>query len=339
MSVTGPRGFRAAGVTAGLKASGTPDVALVVNDGPAFTAAGVFTPNRFAAAPVLWSRQVLKTGELRAVVLNAGGANACTGAPGFADTHETAEHLADHLHCGAGEVAVCSTGLIGVRLPMDKLLPGVTDAVAALSADGGPDAARAIMTTDSVPKTAAWTAPDGSWSVGGMAKGAGMLAPALATMLVVVTTDATADAGSLDNALRAASATTFERVDSDGCQSTNDTVLLLASGASGVHPSDADLAVAVAAVCGDLARQLVADAEGASKDIAVEVSAAASEEDALEVARAIARSNLFKCAIHGEDANWGRVLAAVGTTAATYDPDAGGRLHQRCDRLPGRRGR
>jgi len=319
VSVTHSKGFRASGLVAGLKVSGRPDLALVVNDGPLDVAAGVFTSNRVKAAPVLWSEQVLKTGRLHAVVLNSGGANACTGAPGFQDTHATAEAVAAACGTGAGSVAVCSTGLIGVRLPMDVLLPGVDKAAAALSEAGGVDAAEAICTTDTVRKTATYDGP--GFAVGGMAKGAGMLAPALATMLVVVTTDAVADSATLDAVLREATRTTFDRVDSDGCMSTNDTVLLLASGASGTTPALADLQAAVTAVCADLARQLVADAEGASKDVAVEVVNAASELDALEVARAVARNNLLKCALHGNDPNWGRVLAAVGTTAAAFDPD------------------
>jgi glutamate N-acetyltransferase/amino-acid N-acetyltransferase len=319
MTVTTPKGFRAAGITAGLKASGSPDLALVVNDGPLDAAAGVFTRNRVKAAPVVWSEQVLRGGRVQAVVLNSGGANACTGPAGFQDTHATAERVAAALDTGAARVAVCSTGLIGTRLPMDLLLKGVDDAATALETSGGVAAAEAIRTTDSVAKTASYDG-DG-FSVGGMAKGAGMLAPSLATMLVVVTTDAVADSAALDEALRAATHTTFDRVDSDGCMSTNDTVLLLASGASGVAPSAADLQQAVTAVCADLARQLIADAEGASKEVAVEVTGAASEEDALEVARSIARNNLLKCALHGNDPNWGRVLAAVGTTSAAFDPD------------------
>ena len=319
MSVTAAAGFRAAGVTAGLKASGTPDVALVVNDGPLQAAAGVFTGNRVQAAPVVWSRQVLAGGRVQAVVLNSGGANACTGPDGFADTHATAEAVAGALGTGAARVAVCSTGLIGERLPMDRLLPGVREAAEALSADGGPAAAEAIRTTDTVAKTA--VRAGAGWTVGGMAKGAAMLAPALATMLAVVTTDAEAEPDVLDRVLRAATATSFDRVDTDGCMSTNDTVLLLASGASGVRAEEAELQAAVTAVCADLARQMVADAEGASKDIAVEVVGAASVADALEVARAVGRSNLLKCALHGEDPNWGRALAAVGTTRAAFEPD------------------
>jgi glutamate N-acetyltransferase/amino-acid N-acetyltransferase len=318
VSVTAAQGFRAAGVAAGLKASGAPDLALVVNDGPSTAAAGVFTRNRVKAPPVLWSQQVISGGQVTAVVLNSGGANACTGPGGFQDTHATAEKVADTLGHHAAEVAVCSTGLIGERLPMDRLLPGVDAAVAALNSSGGDAAADAIRTTDTVAKQA--TRADNGFTVGGMAKGAGMLAPSLATMLVVLTTDARLDAPTLDRALRAATRTTFDRVDSDGCMSTNDTVLLLASGAGGTTPPYDAFAATLTAVCADLARQLVADGEGASKDIAVEVVGAASEDDAVEVARAVARSNLLKCAIAGEDPNWGRVLAAVGTTSAAFDP-------------------
>lgn len=324
MSVTAAAGFRAAGVTAGIKASGRPDVAVVVNDGPLAVAAGAFTANRFAAAPVLWSRQVVADGEVRAVILNSGGANACTGPEGFADTHHTAEHVAEALsnagfEVGAGDIAVCSTGLIGERLPMEKLLAGVDTAVAQLSDEGGPAAAVSIMTTDTVPKVASVTT--GGYTVGGMAKGAGMLAPALATMLVVVTTDAVIDADLADSALRIATSLTFDRIDSDGCMSTNDTVLLLASGASGAAPDPASFTDAVTEVCADLARQLIGDAEGASKDIDIAVVHAVSEADALEAARAVSRSNLLKCAIHGEDPNWGRILSAVGTSSAAFEPD------------------
>ncbi len=324
MTVTSPQGFRAAGVTAGIKASGKPDLALVVSDGPLDVAAGVFTGNRFKAAPVLWSEQVVRDGALRAVVLNSGGANACTGPAGFADTHHTAEKAAAVLtaagdEIGPGEVAVCSTGLIGERLPMDVLLAGVEALVPVLSVDGGTDAAVAIMTTDTVPKTAA-ASRDGV-TVGGMAKGAGMLAPALATMLVVLTTDAVTDAATADRVLRRATSLTFDRIDSDGCMSTNDTVLLLASGASDIAPDEDVLQDLVTQVCLDLARQLIGDAEGASKEIEIAVSSAATEADALEVARAISRSNLLKCAIHGEDPNWGRILSAAGTTAAAFEPD------------------
>ena len=319
MSVTAARGFRASGVAAGLKSSGLLDVALVVNDGPRTAGVGVFTANRVKAAPVLWSQQVLAAGQVEAVLLNSGGANACTGPEGFADTHRSAEAVATGLGTGAARVAVCSTGLIGVRLPMARLLPGIDAAVAALSPDGGTAAAEAIRTTDTFAKTA--LAPAAGWSVGGMAKGAAMLAPALATMLAVVVTDAVADAETLDEVLRVATARTFDRVDTDGCMSTNDTVLLLASGASGVTPSRAELQSAVSAVCHELAQQMVRDAEGASKDIEVTVTGGATVEDALEAARAVGRSNLLKCALHGNDPNWGRVLAAVGTTAAAFEPD------------------
>ncbi|MFF4602361.1 bifunctional glutamate N-acetyltransferase/amino-acid acetyltransferase ArgJ [Streptomyces sp. NPDC001339] len=319
MTVTAAKGFTAAGIAAGIKDSGAPDLALVVNTGPRRAAAGVFTSNRVKAAPVLWSQQVLKSGELTAVVLNSGGANACTGPQGFQDTHATAEKAAEVLDIGAGDVAVASTGLIGVTLPMDKLLPGVERAAEALSEHGGEKAAIAIKTTDTVHKTAVVT-KDG-WTVGGMAKGAGMLAPGLATMLVVLTTDADMDAATLDRALRDATRLTFDRVDSDGCMSTNDTVLLLASGASRLTPGYGEFAAAVRDVCDDLARQLIGDAEGASKDIRIEVINAASEDDAVEVGRSIARNNLLKCALHGEDPNWGRVLSAIGTTRAAFEPD------------------
>ncbi|MEU9854150.1 bifunctional glutamate N-acetyltransferase/amino-acid acetyltransferase ArgJ [Streptomyces sp. NPDC047974] len=324
MSVTAAQGFTAAGIAAGIKQNGNPDLALVVNTGPRRAAAGVFTSNRVKAAPVVWSQQVLADGELTAVVLNSGGANACTGPQGFQDTHATAEKVAEVLsgqgtEVGAGEVAVASTGLIGVLLPMDKLRPGVEKAAAELSAHGGEKAAIAIKTTDTVHKTAV-VSKDG-WTVGGMAKGAGMLAPGLATMLVVLTTDADVDAKGLDAALRTATRLTFDRVDSDGCMSTNDTVLLLASGASGATPAQDDFAEAVREVCADLARQLIGDAEGASKDIRIEVVNAATEDDAVEVGRSIARNNLLKCAIHGEDPNWGRVLSAIGTTSAAFEPD------------------
>lgn len=321
MSVTSPPGFRAAGVAAGLKPSGSRDVAVVINDGPSAAAAGVFTANRVKAAPVLWSEQVLAGGHVRAVVLNSGGANACTGPAGFADTHQTAEHAAGLLGIGAGEVAVCSTGLIGERLPIAKLLAGVTAAVGAAAADpqGGQAAADAIRTTDTVPKTT--TVAGAGYQIGGMGKGAAMLAPALATMLVVLTTDADLPPATLDGALREAVRTTFDRLDSDGCMSTNDTVLLLASGASGTVPDPAEFSANLTVACADLANQLQGDAEGASKSITIEVTSAASEADAVEVGRAVARSNLLKCAIAGEDPNWGRVLAAVGTTAAAFEPE------------------
>lgn len=322
MSVTAPQGFRAAGVTAGLKASGRPDLALVVNDGPEHVGAAVFTTNRVVGHPVTWSRQVVADHVVHAVVLNSGGANVCTGPPGFADTHRTAERVAAALDVSAGDVVVCSTGLIGERLPIEALLAGVDVASAALATDGGRDAATAIMTTDTVTKEA--VAAREGWSVGGMAKGAGMLAPALATMLVVLTTDAVVDPADADAALRAATRTTFDRVDSDGCMSTSDTVLLMASGASGV-PADRDaLTDALTQVCGSLARQLVADAEGASHDIAVRVHGAHSEDAAVAVARAVTRSNLLKAAIFGNDPNWGRVLAQVGTVpveVAAFDAD------------------
>jgi glutamate N-acetyltransferase / amino-acid N-acetyltransferase len=319
MSVTSAAGFRAAGVTAGLKESGQRDLALVVNDGPSFAAAGVFTSNRVKAAPVLWTEQVINGGLVRAVVLNSGGANACTGPGGFADTHHTAERLAKLLAVSAGEVAVCSTGLIGERLPMDKLLPALDTAAAAVSADGGPAAADAIRTTDTVPKMG--QVPGTGYRIGGMGKGAAMLAPGLATMLVVLTTDVDLPAGELDRALRHATAVTFDRLDTDGCMSTNDTVLLLASGASGVRPDPGEFAALLTECCADLARQMQADAEGASKAIAIEVTGAASEDDAVTVGRAVARSSLVKCAIAGEDPNWGRILSAVGTTAAVFEPD------------------
>jgi glutamate N-acetyltransferase/amino-acid N-acetyltransferase len=320
MSVTEAAGFEAAGVAAGIKASGKRDVALVLNVGPLDVAAAVFTSNRVKAAPVLWSQQVLKDGRLKAVVLNSGGANACTGPEGFADTHHTAEHVAAALNIGAGEVAVCSTGLIGERLPMDLLIAGVSDAAGHLAADGGTSAAEAICTTDTVIKQETFTHSDG-WSVGGMAKGAGMLAPGLATMLVVLTTDAVIDSTRADAALRAATGRTFDRLDSDGCMSTNDTVLLMASGASGITPDPADFQTALDQVCKYLAWKLLADAEGATKEITIDVAGAATEQDAVEVGRSIARNNLLKCALFGNDPNWGRVLAAIGTTKAAFEPD------------------
>jgi glutamate N-acetyltransferase / amino-acid N-acetyltransferase len=326
MSVTAPLGFRAAGVTAGLKESGQPDVALVLNDGPSRAAAAVFTANRVQAAPVIWTRQVVSGGRVRAVVLNSGGANACTGPAGFQDTHATAEHLAAAIgalsaeEVGAGEIAVCSTGLIGERLPMDKLLPGVGTAVAAASRAGGLAAADAIRTTDTVVKIA-FRRGGGGYTVGGMAKGAGMLAPALATMLCVLTTDADLGPAELDAALRSATGQTFDRLDTDGCMSTNDTVLLLASAASGLRPEAGEFTRTLTEVCADLARQLQLDAEGAAKMITIEVVGAASEADAVTAGRAVARNNLLKCAIGGEDPNWGRVLAAVGTTDAVFEPD------------------
>ncbi|GAA4531090.1 bifunctional glutamate N-acetyltransferase/amino-acid acetyltransferase ArgJ [Nonomuraea ferruginea] len=319
MSVTAPLGFRATGVAAGIKSGGARDLALVVNDGPSRAAAGVFTANRVKAAPVLWSQQVLRGGRLRAVVLNSGGANACTGPEGFQDTHATAEKAAALLDDSAGEIAVCSTGLIGERLPMDAVLSGVEQAAAKLSRDGGLNAADAIRTTDTVSKIS--FKRGAGYMVGGMAKGAGMLAPALATMLCVITTDAELTAEELGSVLGRATSTTFDRLDTDGCMSTNDTVLLLSSGAAGVRPDLAEFEQKVTEVCADLARQLLVDAEGASKAISIEVVGAASEDDAVKVGRAVARSNLLKCAIHGEDPNWGRVLSAVGTTDAEFEPE------------------
>ncbi len=319
MSVTSPAGFLAAGITAGIKQSGQPDLAVVINDGPSDAAAGVFTANRVKAAPVLWTQQVIRGGRVRAAVLNSGGANACTGPDGFADTHDTAERLAKALSASAGEIAVCSTGLIGARLPMDRLLPGVVAAVAAASPSGGAAAADAIRTTDTVPKTC--RVGGAGYAIGGMAKGAAMLAPALATMLAVLTTDADLPAAQLDAALREAVAVTFDRLDTDGCMSTNDTVLLLASGASGVRPEPGDFAARLTQGCAGLARQMQLDAEGAGKAIDIEVTGAASEGDAVTVGRAVARCSLLRCAIAGEDPNWGRVLAAVGTTDAAFEPD------------------
>lgn len=324
MSVTAARGFRAAGVAAGLKSTGAPDVALVVSDGPLDVAAAVFTSNRVQAAPVQWSRQAVADGRARAVILNSGGANACTGPEGFADSHRTAEHVADALELSAQDVLVCSTGLIGVRLPMDSLLAGADAARAALADTeaAGLEAAQAIMTTDTVHKTAETTLPSGA-VVGGMAKGAGMLAPQLATMLVVITTDAVVDAATADAALRGATATTFDRVDSDACMSTNDTVILLASGASGIEVGPEELAEGVREVSATLALALVADAEGASHDVHVVVTSATSEDAALAVAREIARANLVKAAIFGNDPNWGRIVAAAGCVpeaVAPFDP-------------------
>ncbi|MDN4479407.1 bifunctional glutamate N-acetyltransferase/amino-acid acetyltransferase ArgJ [Demequina muriae] len=326
MSVTAAQGFVASGVVAGIKSTGAKDVSVVVNEGPSKVAAGVFTTNRIEAAPVTWSREVVSDGRADAVILNSGGANACTGPEGFADTHRTAEHVAHALsqtgrEVGAGDVAVCSTGLIGLRLPMDTLLAGADAAITGLSHDGGDAAAEAIMTTDSKPKTA--VAGRDGWTVGGMAKGAGMLAPGMATMLCVVTTDAGIDAATAKAALASAVARTLNRVDSDGCMSTNDTVLLMASGASGQTPDPSQFEAALTEVLASLSRQLVADAEGASHDIAVTVVNATTEHAAEEVARAITRSNLFKAAIFGNDPNWGRVISAAGTVpeeVAPFDP-------------------
>ena len=325
--ITAPAGFRAAGIAAGIKASGALDLALVFNEGPDHAAAAVFTRNQVKAAPVLWTRQVLTDGQLRAVVLNSGGANACTGPAGFQDTHATAEGLAAALsewgtETGAIDVAVCSTGLIGDRLPMDKVLAGVVQLVHDMAGGitGGEEAARAIMTTDTVPKQVALHHP-GNWTVGGMAKGAGMLAPSLATMLCVLTTDAVAEASALEQALRRATARTFDRLDIDGSCSTNDTVLLLASGATEITPSQADLDDTVLRVCDDLCAQLQADAEGVTKRVTITVTGAATEDDAVIAARVIARDSLVKTALFGSDPNWGRVLAAVGMAPVQLDPD------------------
>ncbi len=320
MSVTTAKGFTAAGVTAGIKASGRADFALVVNNGPEAHAAAVFTSNAFKAAPVLWSRDAVADGRLAAVVLNSGGANACTGAAGLEDARQMAEWTAESVGCDITDVAVCSTGLIGVRLPMDKVLAGIELASQDLSDEGGPAAAEAIMTTDTVSKEADYHSPH-NWAIGGMAKGAGMLAPALATMLVVITTDAVVPSDQLETALKIATGFTFDRTDADGCMSTNDTVIVLSSGASGVTADVDEFTEALTGVCHSLAMQLLADAEGASHDIEVTVDGAASEADALAVARAIARSNLFKCAVFGNDPNWGRVLASAGTVEAEFDPD------------------
>ncbi len=325
--VTAPEGFRATGISAGIKASGNLDLALVFNEGPDYGAAGVFTRNQVKAAPVQWSQQVLTTGRLRAVILNSGGANACTGPGGFQDTHATAEAVAAALsewgtETGAIEVAVCSTGLIGDRLPMDKVLAGVTEIVHEMAGGltGGDEAARAIMTTDTVPKQVALHHRN-NWTVGAMAKGAGMLAPSLATMLVVITTDAVADSAALDTALRRATALTFDRLDVDGSCSTNDTVLLLASGASAITPSQDELDGAIRAVCDDLCAQLQADAEGVTKRVTITVTGARTEDDAVVCARAIARDSLVKTALFGSDPNWGRVLAAVGIAPVALEPD------------------
>ncbi|MGH3446124.1 MAG: bifunctional glutamate N-acetyltransferase/amino-acid acetyltransferase ArgJ [Nocardioidaceae bacterium] len=318
MSVTHPRGFSAAGVEAGLKSSGGKDFAVIVNEGPSSTAAAVWTSNRCKANPVLWSEQALTDGHARALVVNSGGANCYTGTAGFQNTHATADTTAELLDISAADVIVCSTGLIGMLNDREALLSGVTAAVGDLSAEGGPAAAEAIMTTDSHAKTAV-VVRDG-WSLGGIAKGAGMLAPGLATMLVFLTTDADVDPGTTDQALRAATSVTFDRLDSDGCMSTNDAVVLMASGASGVAPAYDDFADAVRELCHELAQQLLRDAEGADHDIAITVVHAATEPDAVEVARSVARSNLFKCAVFGKDPNWGRILASVGTTTAAFDP-------------------
>ncbi|WP_127472562.1 bifunctional glutamate N-acetyltransferase/amino-acid acetyltransferase ArgJ [Microbacterium sulfonylureivorans] len=320
MSVTAPQGFEAAGVAVGLKSTGKPDVAVVVNRGPLKVGAAVFTSNRAKANPIIWSQQVVQDGVVEAIVLNSGGANCFTGSFGFQTTHQTAEKAAELLGIGAGDVLVCSTGLIGTgdEVFRAKVLAGTEQGIAGLSADGGEAASLAIMTTDSMPKRS--IASRDGWSIGGMAKGAGMLAPGLATMLVVITTDAVLDAAQADAALRAATARTFDRLDSDGCMSTNDQVTLMVSGASGIAPDPEEFAAALAEVSQDLAKQLQGDAEGASHDITIEVRNAQSEADAVEVGRSVARNNLFKAAIFGNDPNWGRVLAAIGTTGAAFDP-------------------
>ncbi|WP_424296907.1 bifunctional glutamate N-acetyltransferase/amino-acid acetyltransferase ArgJ [Gordonia sp. (in: high G+C Gram-positive bacteria)] len=325
--VTAPLGFRAAGLAAGIKANGNPDLALVFNEGPDLGAAGVFTRNQVKAAPVLWTQQVIQSRALRAVILNSGGANACTGPEGFQDSHATAEAVATDLsnwgtETGAVEVAVCSTGLIGERLPMDKVRAGVTEIVHEMAGgiEGGTDAAYAIMTTDTIPKQVALH-HTGGWNVGGMAKGAGMMAPSLATMLVVLTTDAKVSAEALDTALRRATARTFDRLDIDGSISTNDTVLLMSSGASQIEVPQEELDAAVFAVCDDLAGQLQSDAEGVTKRIEITITGAVTEDDALEIARGVGRDSLVKTALFGSDPNWGRVLAAIGASRVRINPD------------------
>jgi glutamate N-acetyltransferase/amino-acid N-acetyltransferase len=314
-----PRGFRGSAVTAGLKASGKSDLALIVNEGRARSAAGVFTKNRIKAAPVVWSQQVVRDGSVDAVLLNSGGANACTGAEGFSDTHRCAELVAERLSISSSDVAICSTGLIGERLPMELMENGITEAIRGFSDSDVESVAHAIMTTDSVAKLASFQGP--GWSIVGIAKGAGMLAPSLATMLVVVMTDAKIPSDEADPILREATYRTFERIDSDGCMSTNDTVLLLASGESDSEVSMEHFTQALIKVCDQLARGLIADAEGHTKIIEIQVVEADSESDAIEVGRAIARNNLVKCAINGQDPNWGRILAAIGTTNARFDPN------------------
>jgi glutamate N-acetyltransferase / amino-acid N-acetyltransferase len=318
VSVTAAQGFVATGLPIGLKNSGGKDLAIVQNVGPLKAAAVVFTSNRAKANPILWSQQVIADGIVEAIILNSGGANCYTGSAGFQVTHATAEALGAKLGVSSGDVLVCSTGLIGDQLPLDKILAGIEEAE--LSATGGESASEAILTTDSHAKRTIVTR-DG-WTIGGMAKGAGMLAPGLATMLVVITTDAVVDAAQLDTSLRAATRVTFDRLDSDGCMSTNDQVTLLASGSSGVAPAPDDFTAAVTQVCDELAQLLQEDAEGASHDIVIETVGAETEEDAVEVGRSVARNNLFKAAVFGNDPNWGRVLAAIGTTAAPFDPYA-----------------
>jgi glutamate N-acetyltransferase/amino-acid N-acetyltransferase len=319
MSVTAAKGFLASGVSAGLKSSGKKDVALIVNQGPKFDAAAVFTSNKVKAAPVIWTQEVIKNKQLKAVVLNSGGANACTGPDGFADTHKSAEYVAELLSIGAIEVGVCSTGLIGNRLDMPKLIKGIEQAHQHLKNDGGDDAAEAIITTDSHKKTA--KLENQGWNIGAIIKGAGMLAPDMATMLCVITTDA--DISDLDHQLILQSATdkTLNRIDSDGCTSTNDTVILMSSGASGIKPSKGDFEKQLHLLMSDLASLLINDAEGATKVITIDVINAKSESDAVNVGRSIARNNLLKCAMFGEDPNWGRILAAVGTAEATLNSD------------------
>jgi glutamate N-acetyltransferase/amino-acid N-acetyltransferase len=318
VTVTAPAGFEAAGIAAGIKRSGALDLAVIVNRGPSNAGAAVFTSNRAKANPILWSEQVIDDGRVAAIVLNSGGANCFTGPEGFQVTHRTAEAVGSALGVSSGDVLVCSTGLIGEQLDAEVLEEGVLSAAARLSTEGGDDAARAIMTTDTRPKTVV-VEGDG-WRIGGIAKGAGMLAPGLATMLVVLTTDADVPADALDAALRSATRTTFDRLDSDGCMSTNDQVTLMASGASGIAPDSDAFTAALTEACRSLALQLQADAEGASHDIAIEVVGAVTEDDAVEVGRSVARNNLFKAAIFGNDPNWGRVLAAIGTTKAPFDP-------------------
>jgi glutamate N-acetyltransferase/amino-acid N-acetyltransferase len=312
-----PQGFESASIAAGLKSTGALDLTLIHNQGPLFIGAAVFTSNKVVAAPVIWSRQVAKGGTVRAAVLNSGGANACTGPQGFADTHKTAEHVGHLLNVSAGEVIVCSTGLIGELLPMDKIISGLDAIAPVLSSDGLQTSAQAIMTTDSIPKIA--TATINGTEFAAIAKGAGMLAPALATMLSVVMTDAVVSRNA-EEIFQRVTDRTYNRIDSDGCTSTNDTVLFMASGASGVSVSDSDLEAILMKVCGSLADQLIADAEGSTKTVAIKVVNAATEKDAVEVGRACARNNLLKAAIFGGDPNWGRVLAAAGTADAHLDP-------------------
>lgn len=325
MSVTFAKGFRAAGVEAGISAvDGKKDLALVVNDGPLDAMAGVFTPNRFYAAPVQWTRGVVADGHAKAVILNSGGANACTGQAGYDQSAATAATVAELLGCTPDDVAVCSTGLIGELLPLDNVLAGAAAAHAALAdtAQAGADAAHAIMTTDTKPKTV--ELEGNGYRIGGMVKGSGMIAPQLATMLCVITTDAVVTAGQMQAALAVGVDTSFNRIDVDGCMSTNDTVLLMASGASGVEPDPDEFNALVAQACAALARQIIGDGEGASHDVRITVAGATSEDAALACGRAVAASNLLKCAIAGNDPNWGRVVSSLGTvpeTVAPYDPN------------------